>query len=188
MVVNINNVNNIYIICSALLNLCLNYIQSLVWTLVRPLRIVVVICLSYFSPALNAALAWKIVLDIQSCLSSGARCVWTSVWAWWLLFPAVVVAGSFHKVLFGVRLDLSVAVRTVPCQVFGMDLFAGGQAAELLLAHLSRLCLSTVVDDLLILFGDVRIVICHVYLLVNSLMCVEESRRIGSSQDEDSIL
>ena len=28
-----------------------------------------------------------------------------------------------------------------------MDLFAGGQAAELLLAHLSRLCLSTVVDD-----------------------------------------
>ena len=184
---NINNVNNIYIICSALLNLGLNYIQSLVWTLVRPLRVVMFVRLSYLSPALYTTLAWKIVLNIQSCLSSRACCVWTSVWAWWLLFPAVVVARCFHKVLFSVRLDWIVAVRTVSSQVFGMDLFTGGQAAELLLAHLSRLCLSAVVDDLLVLFGDIRIVIWHVYLLVNSLMCVEESRWIGSSQDEDSV-
>jgi hypothetical protein len=69
-----------------------------------------------------------------------------------------------------------------------VDLFTGGQAAELLLAHLSRLCLSAVVDDLLVLFGDIRIVIWHVDLLVNSLVSVEESRRIRSSQDEDSVL
>ena len=72
-----------------------------------------------------------------------------------MLFPAVVVARCFHKVLFGVRLDLAIAVRTVDSQVFGVDLFARGQAAELLLAHLSRLCLSAVVDDLLVLFGDI---------------------------------
>lgn len=76
-----------------------------------------------------------------------------------MLFPAVVVARCFHKGLFGARLDWIVAVRTVSSQVFGMDLFTGGQAAELLLAHLSRLCLSAVVDDLLVLFGDIRIVI-----------------------------
>ena len=183
----INNVNNIYIICSALLNLCLNYIQSLIWTLVWPLGVVMLICLSYFSPALNTALAWEIVLNIESCLSSRAGCVGTSVWARWLLLPAVVVAGCFHQVLFVVRLDLTVAGGAVYCQVFGVDLFAGGQAAELLLAHLSRLCLSAVVDDLLVLFGDIRIVIWHVYLLVNSLMCVEESGRIRSSQDEDPV-
>ena len=104
-----------------------------------------------------------------------------------MLLPAVVVAGCFHQVLFVVRLDLTVAGGAVYCQVFGVDLFAGGQAAELLLAHLSRLCLSAVVDDLLVLFGNVRIVVGHVDLLVNSLMCVEESRRIRSSQDEDSV-
>ena len=185
---NFNNVNNIYIICSALLNLSLNYIQSLIWTLVRPLSVVVLVCLSYLSPALYTTLARKIILNIQSCLSSWAGRVWTSVWAWWLLLPAVVVAGCFHQVLFVRRLGWIVAVRTVSCQVFGVDLFTGGQAAELLLAHLSRLCLSAVVDDLLVLFGDIRIVIWHVDLLVNSLVSVEESRRIRSSQDEDSVL
>ena len=172
---------------STLLNLSLNYIQSLVWTLIWPLGVVVLVRLGYLPTALNAALAWKIVVDIQSGLSSRAGCVWTSVGARRLLFPAVVVAGCFHKTLFVVGLDLTVAVWTVSSQVFGVDLFVGGQAAELLWAHLSRLCLSTVVDDLLVLLGDVGIVVWHVDLLVNSLMCVEESWRIGSSQDEDSV-